>query len=56
MRYLYWLTPTDTPTLPLQLVDVLDAATGEYLYTIQEQEDGKLTALTRTPTALPTAG
>lgn len=56
LRYLYWLTPTDTPTFPLQLVDVLDAATGEYLYTIQEQEDGRLIALTRTPTALPTAG
>ena len=56
LRYLYCLTPTDNPAPDLQLVDVLDAATGEYLYSIQEQQDGRLIALTRTPTALPTAG
>ncbi len=56
LRYLYCLTPMDTPMFPVLPIDVLDAATGEHLYSIQEQEDGKLTALTRTPIALPTAG
>ena len=64
LRYLYHmtpinpreLTPMETHAQTLMLIDVLDAATGEYLYSIQEQEDGSFSVLTQPPIALPTAG
>ncbi len=64
LRYLYHMTPINPRELTpmeahaqtLMLIDVLDAATGEYLYTIQEQEDGSFSVLTQPPIALPTAG